>query len=334
MPTTGLVDLRNPENTVPLDDPHYEAFLPHHTASKHRVMAITRSPGHTQLHALATVSDAITARRLADALNSRLLGRRNHTERLDAALVGMPDSVVAAIRQLPIDPVEVAQWGRPPLAHRVYGDPIDGILLFPTTACTPGKCASCQDCANDCQNCAICEEAGCENCIPPDLTPRTAHLLATAGSVLADQYFDHADHISDRNPSADELRLLPAIMRRQPAEFVRRMARAFDDLVDDLHDGVEPRPHDMAEQIALDLIIQDAEAMHTDSDMLNDLDQGLPDTPYDYDFDVLYDLLFEDTDHIGYLSSKHAPAAPGELEYLFERFYSLEERDPNRGFRR
>ncbi|MFT7841097.1 hypothetical protein Q5530_33595 [Saccharothrix sp. BKS2] len=55
------------------------------------------------------MSDAIAARRLADALNSRLLGRRNHTQRLDAALVGMPDNVIAAIRQPPIDPPEVAR---------------------------------------------------------------------------------------------------------------------------------------------------------------------------------------------------------------------------------
>ncbi|MFT7841099.1 IS3 family transposase [Saccharothrix sp. BKS2] len=170
--------------------------------------------------------------------------------------------------------------------------------------------------------------------ITSDLTPRTANLLATSGSMLANQYFDRAKSISDRNASAAELELMPAIMHGQRAEFVRRMARAFDDLVDDLHDGVEPRPHDMAEQIALDLIIQDAEAMHTDADMLNTFDQGLPNTPYDYDFDSLYDLLFEDSDHIGYLSSKRAPAAPGELEHLFEQFCSLDERDPDRGFRR
>lgn len=318
-----------------LDDPLYEAFLPHHTASKHRVMAITRHPGHTQLHALATVADATAARRLADALNSRLLGRRNHTERLDAALAGMPDSVVAAVRQLPIDPIRVAKWGRPPLAREVYSEPIDGILLFPTTSCTPGECTLCKDCANDCQNCELCEEAGCEDCIPPDLTPRTARLLAAAGAVLADQYFDYAEAVSRGNTSADDLQFVLSIMRKQSAEFLRRVARAFDDLVGDLRDGTDPRPHDMVEQIALDLLISDAEAMHSDADMTAEFAEGLPETPYDYDFDSLYDVLFEDADHSGYLSSKHDPAAPGELEYLFERFYSLEEqRDPNRGFRR
>ena len=153
----------------------YEAFLPHHTASKHRVMAITRDIGqHTQLEAIATVGDALTARGLADALNSRLLDRRNHTARLDTALTGLPDSVRAAVTQLPIDPKH-AYIGRTALAAHIYTNPIDGLLLFPTTTCTPGQCPTCTDCANDCRDCKNCADYLCDHCLPPDLTPRSAY---------------------------------------------------------------------------------------------------------------------------------------------------------------
>jgi hypothetical protein len=89
---------------IPTDDIRYEAFLPQHTPSKHRVMAIASTPGHTELSAVATVGDALTATQLADALNSRLLGRRNHAQRLNTALACLPDTAQAAIQQLPSTP--------------------------------------------------------------------------------------------------------------------------------------------------------------------------------------------------------------------------------------
>ncbi|NBH10345.1 hypothetical protein [Amycolatopsis sp. SID8362] len=316
-----------------LDDDRYEVFLPHHTASKHRIMAITGFPGHPQLLALATVSNATAARRLADALNSHLLGRRNHVERLDESLIGLPESVVATVRQLPIKPAQGTHLGRARLADHLHGDPIDGILMFPTTSCASSECVTCGNCVDDCQDCEICEEGACVDCVRPDLTPRTARVLAAAGSILADQYFDHAEELNAGHPCTFG-EIVPAIMRKQPVEFFRRMARIFDDLTDDLQDGVEPRPLDMSEQIALDLMIQEAEVLFEDPDVIDSFVQGLPETRYDYDFNSLYDALFEDMDHIGLLSSKNGPNAPGELEFLFEPFYDGEQRDPNRGFRR
>ncbi|GAA1024952.1 MULTISPECIES: hypothetical protein [Amycolatopsis] len=315
------------------DDDRYEAFLPHHTASKHRIMAITGFPGHPQLLALATVPDATAARRLADALNSRLLGRRNHVERLDGALTGLPESVAAAVRQLPIEPAQDTRLGRSRLADHLPGDPVDGILMFPSTVCPSGECTACGNCVDDCQDCEICEEGGCVDCVRPDLTPRTAEVLAAAGSILADQYFDHAEEVNAGGPRTFA-EIMPAIMAKQPAEFFRRMARVFDDLTNDLQDGVEPHPLDMAEQVALDLMIREAEGLLDDPDVIESFVQGLPETRYDNEFDNLYDALFEDTDHIGLLYSDQSSAAPGELEFLFEPFYDGEERDPNRGFRR
>ena len=309
----------------------YEAFLPHHTASKHRVMAITRDIGqHTQLEAIATVGDALTARGLADALNSRLLDRRNHTARLDTALTGLPDSVRAAVTQLPIDPKH-AYIGRTALAAHIYTNPIDGLLLFPTTTCTPGQCPTCTDCANDCRDCKNCADYLCDHCLPPDLTPRSAYALTMAGSLLADTCFD-----ATRMTPTERRQLLPLPMalRAQDDEFLRYMARCFDDLTQDLEDGLPPQLHDLAEQLALHLMIDDAELLHTDqADLLEESTHDLPSSRHDYDFATLYDVLFEDHDHTGILEHSK-PKPPGQLDFLFEPFRHDQVRDPARGFRR
>lgn len=174
----------------------YEAFLPHHTASKHRVMAITHDVGqHTQLHAIATVSNALTVRRLADGLNSRLLDRRNHPP---ASTSHSPTCLTASEPQSP-------SYRSTPSRH-IYTDPIDGILLFPTTACTPGQCP---DCTDECRDCETCADYHCENCLPPDLTPRTAYALTMAGSLLADTCFDTIDDDTRMTP-AERIQLLPS----------------------------------------------------------------------------------------------------------------------------
>jgi hypothetical protein len=309
----------------------YEAFLPHHTASKHRVMAVVHNLGTpTHLQAIATVSDALTACRLADALNSRLLGRRNHAKRLDAALTGLPDSIRAAVTQLDIEP-PTTRPGRTPLAAHLRTDPIDGILLFPATRCTPGQCTNCTDCTNDCRNCDTCKEFLCDDCVPPDLTPRTAYSLTVAGSVLADQCYDAIDGSPSTRAERRELLPLPTSMHTQSDEFIRRMARCFDDLTHDLDNGEWPQPRNLAEQLALHLVIEYAEPREPDD--VETIEQLLPESPFDYEFDNLFDVLFEDTDHEGLLRQQ-PPQPPGTFDYLFDAFHDEDERDPQRGFRR
>jgi hypothetical protein len=310
----------------------YEAFLPHHTASKHRVMAIVDDTGgHTHVQAIATVSDALTACRLADALNSQLLDRPNHANRLDAALTGLPDSVRAAVTQLTIDPKH-AHTGRTPLATHLRTDPIDGILLFPTTRCTADQCTVCTDCTNDCHNCPLCEDHQCDDCVAPDLTPRTAYALTVAGSVLADQCYDAIDEDTPSTPTERREPLpLPPALHAQNDDFIRQMARCFDDLTNDLDNGEWPQPHNLAEQLALHLMIDDA-AEAQDTDDLGTPEQLLPQSRFDNDFDSLYHVLFDDTDHTGLLQPQ-TPHPPGQLDYLFEDFHNMEDRDPHRGYR-
>lgn len=88
--------------------------------------------------------------------------------RLNSAIATFPDSARAAIQQLPLDsPGD----GFPLLAQRIHENPIDGVMLFPTSACRPGECPD-------------CEVGDCENCLPPDLTPRTAYMADTVVALL------------------------------------------------------------------------------------------------------------------------------------------------------
>jgi hypothetical protein len=112
------------------------------------------------------------------------------------------------------------------------------------------------------------------------------------------------------------------------------MARCFDDLTQDLEDGLPPQPRNLAEQLALHLMLEDTELLHTDqADFLEESTQDLPQSRHDYDFNTLYSTLFEDDDHAG-LIGHSKPEPQGKLEYLFDPFYENEDRDPNRGFRR
>ncbi|MEU6315487.1 hypothetical protein [Streptomyces sp. NPDC047014] len=91
------------------------------------------------------------------------------------------------------------------------------------------------------------------------LTPRTAHLLHTALVVLADQAYEDAQHLGDRflpdaGPGALEaLDRLPSLTWMADHGWRRRMARAFDDLAEDLTAGLRPVPTCPAEEAALRL---------------------------------------------------------------------------------
>ncbi|MFE6620387.1 hypothetical protein [Streptomyces sp. NPDC057740] len=104
----------------------------------------------------------------------------------------------------------------------------DLVALFPVKEC------SCGD--EDCEHCGW------------QLTPRTADLLLTALSVLADQAYDDADELRDQpvtrqQPGDWELFTgLPSLTWSADRNWRRRMARAFDDLTYDLEHGRWPNP--------------------------------------------------------------------------------------------
>jgi len=110
--------------------------------------------------------------------------------------------------------------------------------------------------------------------------------------------------------------------------------RAFDDLNSDLQVGRYPTPTCTAEEIALDLAIQDAERLyHDEHELVADLESDLPASRSDYDWNTLQDVLFQDKDYEGLLSDR-MPLARDEAEGWFEEFGNIPPRDRRRGFRR
>jgi hypothetical protein len=291
----------------------YLAFVPQHASTTHSVLAmIDRGDGPE-----------------ADILVSA-------ERRLDAVLDGAPDAVRKAISALL--PALAAATADDPAAPRVarqlpaVGE--GGFLLFPTTNC-PGRCEFCGTCRDNCVGCPECADGGCEICLPVILTPRTAAVLSHALAILADEAYDYVYRTGMcRDGAPGPLGAVVACVADQDAWFLRRYARAFDDLTSDLQVGRYPTPTCTAEEIALDLAIQDAERLYQDEDeLVADLETKLPASRSDYNWNTLQDALFQDKDYEGLLSHR-IPLQRHEAERWFEEFGNVPPRDRHRGFRR
>jgi hypothetical protein len=159
-------------------------------------------------------------------------------------------------------------------------------------------------------------------------------VLHHVAGLIADEVYDGAERGQFPGQAAPADMVLPEVVRGQHLHVFRRMARAFDDLAGDLAAGRLPLPACMAEEIALDILIE--QARDTGSDLIDD-DMiklgGLPSSPHDFAWDHLQDVLFQDKDYEGYLYAADAAGA-GELDHWFEEFNNITPRDPGRGFRR
>jgi hypothetical protein len=125
-----------------------------------------------------------------------------------------------------------------------------------------------------------------------------------------------------------------ACVADQDEWFLRRYARAFDDLSSDLQGGRHPTPTCTAEEIALDLAIQDAERLYHDEDeLIRDLQVELPASRSDYNWETLQDVLFQDKDYEGFLSDPTS-LLRDEADLWFEAFGNVRPRERHRGFRR
>lgn len=212
-------------------------------------------------------------------------------------------------------------------------EPPDLVALFPVKECS-------------------CEDEDCEDC-GWQLTPRTADLLLTSLSVLADQAYDDADDLRDQpvtkqRPGDWELfTRLPSLTWSADRNWRRRMARAFDDLTDDLERGRWPQPSCTAEEMALHLAIEDAPGYLDDIDTRDTAHSQLPEHRDDYDWDACSDLLFQDHDVLMLFDARldgvedpdgdvNQRLGMGDLRAAawFEPFGYPDARDPKRGFRR
>jgi hypothetical protein len=166
----------------------------------------------------------------------------------------------------------------------------------------------------------------------PTITPRTAKVLHHCATLLADEVFDEAD--TRRRPHRlSDSAALPPIARAQLPTFYRQMARAYDDLAADLAAGRLPQPSCIAEEIALNIVIDMASEVCEQfiSDGLIAMNDVAA-SAYDFAWDRLQAVLVHGT-IIGSRPWAGEPAPPGSLDHWFEECYG-NSRDPERGFRR
>ncbi|WP_158889103.1 hypothetical protein [Amycolatopsis anabasis] len=321
---------------MPSDDHDaFLAFVPEHTTSGHRVLGLRVRGDGVEAETVADLPDGPSATVLADALNGVLRGQYTADRQINAVLDGTRDDVRTAVSRLLPSLRTVGDAQESLRLVAALPSPTErGPELFPTTNC-PGLCETCGDCQDDCQNCEECADGGCETCLPVVITPRTAAALEQALAVLGDEVYDAAEDTEDRSSGKPSpLGAVPTCVAGQDAWFLRRYARAFDDLATDLHEGRWPAPACTAEEVALDLAIQDAERRHHDEpELVATWEARLPASRFDYDWFALQDYLFQDKDYEVLL---HHPDAlsDDEVEGWFGEFGNVPTRDPKRGFRR
>ncbi|MFC4913014.1 hypothetical protein [Actinomadura gamaensis] len=199
-----------------------------------------------------------------------------------------------------------------------------------------------------------CGSEGCTTCDAGPLTPRSADLIHTALSTMADAaYDDLQEHDDDPVPNSEDpswgfFTDLPRLALQQPRQWRREMARACDDLAEDLEAGELPIPRCFAEELVLHLALDQAPDILEEKQDLEDEDhESLPKHPYDYDWGLYGDQFFQDSDILllyqEALDGIEDPTAHlngtngiGDMRPAnwFTPFNNVTPRDPNRGFRR
>ncbi|MEU5554479.1 hypothetical protein ABZ738_32390 [Micromonospora sp. NPDC047793] len=293
----------------------YHGFLPQHTTSTHRVFAIVDHGGGETVEALATFPTAERADTIADLLNLLTVGHPpvGTGDRLSAALDAEPGPVRASVTSI----LDGLGANAHTLAEHLERRTMAGFASFPVTGCPAGGCATCSTCGQGCLDCPSCDSGGCDTCLPPVITPRTARLLHAAAEILSDEITAAIDDPD----SWDEF---PPFFRHLSPVAAGRFRNAFLDLAADLAHGMEPRPRTNAEEMALHLMTERGPVELEIGAFDDDLEQ-LPESTADYDWDSILDVLFQDSDYSMLMTN------PGKLDAetvvsLFEPFSDETER--------
>lgn len=189
-------------------------------------------------------------------------------------------------------------------------------------------------------------EEECEDC-GWNLTPRTAEVLRMSLLCLAEDAYDDAEDLGDRHVREDDetggfFTRLPRLTWNKDEKWRRGIARACDDLADDIERGRWPEPACTAEEIVLHLAIEDAPGH-----LPNDSDHAaLPRYGDDYDWDTCSDLFFQDHDILWLYDKKlagiHELSSPApdkgddsaESVSWFTSFGNVTSRPADRAYRR
>lgn len=198
-----------------------------------------------------------------------------------------------------------------------------------------------------------CNKDECPDCGSWTLTPRTADILYSALSMMADEAYDDVENgeqpVIDRDDAWVFFSTLPKVTWKMPVQWRRLMARACDDLAGDLEAGRQPSPRCLAEEIALILALENEAQVHLE--MTQDREDGdheeLPKHRDDYDWHFCLEILLEDHDVMLLFDPRFdgVEDPDSELNRLqgmgdmrpqswFRTFAGEDPRDPDRGFRR
>lgn len=150
------------------------------------------------------------------------------------------------------------------------------------------------------------ESEECEQCDSYLITPRTAAVLSFALTLIAEQcdmdIDDHGDQPVDPHDSWQVFDELPRITWRQNADWRLRFAQAARDLALDLDHGQWPLPTCTAEEVALNLALDEAQAVRElaeiDDKYAREVIGDLPEHPRDYDWEACSEDLYQDTDFL------------------------------------
>ncbi|MEW2475455.1 hypothetical protein AB0875_16825 [Micromonospora gifhornensis] len=301
------------------------AFVPQHTTTKSRVMAIVDKGNGNELDAIATLDWPYEAVAICNILNSPDRG----LEDFSGLWLSLPASVRAGLKQAAQQRVDdtdkrqflatwfVSELDVPDLPGD--GSDIDWARLFPVAQCPANGCDYCDGCPphaerrGDDAGSNQCGPGGSCRCLTQRLDeeddpcpcgfwgvgPRWAAALYQSLSGTAEVLLDQAEGLmwGNQGPAVG----FPPSLIAQPPEFFVRLAQTCIDLCALLARGVTPVPHTIAELLMLD----EAARSHLEGHMTRTgLDikamkqefEHLPEGHGDFEMDALWMFQFTDSD--------------------------------------
>ncbi|MEU8111179.1 hypothetical protein [Micromonospora sp. NPDC048947] len=301
------------------------AFVPQHTTTKSRVMAIVDRGNGNELDAIATLDWPHQAVAICNLLNSPDKGQENFS----GLWLSLPASVRSGLEQAAQQRVDVtderqflATWfvselDAPNLPRD--GSKIDWAGLFPVAQCPADGCDYCDGCPSYAErrrddagsgqcgpggSCRCLMESSDDDedvCVCPSwgVGPRWAAALYQSLCGMAEVLVDQADGLmwGIEGPAV----AFPASLIAQPPEFFVRLAQTCVDLCDLLARGVTPVPHTIAELLMLDEAARSHLESHTtsaglDVDAMMQEFEHLPEGHGDFELDALWMFQFTNSD--------------------------------------
>ena len=195
------------------------------------------------------------------------------------------------------------------------GEANDLETRFPTCRCALGTCLTCR--------------RGWQ------LTPRMAAALQWAATVTADEaYHDieiHGDEPVSQAAGWFVFPMYPRSTWTETAEWRRRIARTYHDLADDVDAGLRPRPHCLAEELALYILLVRLKNRQFDTEVAPTLCKELAPLarhPDDTNWPDAWENLSRNDDALStYIDTPAQRPSPGTHWAWFDRFDGMPARD-------